>query len=1050
MGTKELTFKDIMSFSFENEEVFEELTSFCINGKIVPYIGSGLSYFADFPTWSEFINPLYKDCFGVDKPNSMDFIVAADEIEQKLGKEEFSNRIYITMGGNTTYAEWEDILKKAKTQAISIIPKLFFGTIVTTNFDQIIEHIYKDIPDFDIAFPNHLGKIEQIIQKRKRLLYKIHGCVSDIENVIFTKTKYNEEYYSSSNLVKSLSILFQGYNFLFLGCGLEITIGTIDEPIKLWIDLKSDKHHFAILPCNKSNLKDRRSELERQNIYPIFYNSEADIKHESVRIIINKLLKEYENRLFKIPSYDLRYIEREDSVVQKIKDKLDDAKFSVCAITGLGGIGKTRIMSEYARETEKTSTKVFWFNAISADYIKEEIRQFTLEKRLITKTEKDAYYIFQVFKNWMIENENWLFLLDNVEYYEDIRIFLDIDNTLMGKRHILLTSRNEESKIHNIKTIELDVFNKKESLIFLEEHTNKKSDEYAEEMAKCLGRLPLALEQAASYVREEDESYKNYFELLENDTISSLEKKCLSHTESVGATWNISMQRIAEEAQQMLYLCSYMASENIDEMLFENSKLLPLPLKEKFTDHLNRNAIWSQLTRYSLLKKQGNLQSYSMHILLQEVVRNKINSELQWAQCCLSLFYKSYDFKYGDAKKHNCFLRLTPHVEAFLNAAKYVITIDKEQEKIAYLYHMGGSGNRQLGNYNRALKWYCNAQAIYEKVLGKEHPFTATIYNDMAVIFQDRGNYDKALEYYGYALTIREKVLGKEHPDTATTYDNMAATFKDQGDYGRALEYYGYALIIRKEVLGKEHSDTAITYNNMALVFQDQGNYKKALEYCGYALIIFEKALGKEHPNTATTYNNMAETFRIQGNYTEALKYCRSALAIFEKVLGKKHPDTATIYNNIALVFHAQGNYVKASEYYGYALTIYEKTFGKEHPNTASTYNNIAEVFRAQGDNTNALKYYSLALAICEVFLGKWHLDTATIYNNIALVFQANGEYTKALEWYVKAFRIFLNKLGVEHQNTKKVRKNIAQAYRLSCNTMNFEKWLEEQTLLSN
>jgi hypothetical protein len=65
MTTKQLTFKDIMSFSPENEKVFEELSNLCINKMIVPYVGAGLSAFARylpifeghllFPTWEHLI-----------------------------------------------------------------------------------------------------------------------------------------------------------------------------------------------------------------------------------------------------------------------------------------------------------------------------------------------------------------------------------------------------------------------------------------------------------------------------------------------------------------------------------------------------------------------------------------------------------------------------------------------------------------------------------------------------------------------------------------------------------------------------------------------------------------------------------------------------------------------------------------------------------------------------------------------------------------------------------------------------------------------------------
>ncbi len=49
--------------------------------------------------------------------------------------------------------------------------------------------------------------------------------------------------------------------------------------------------------------------------------------------------------------------------------------------------------------------------------------------------------------------------------------------------------------------------------------------------------------------------------------------------------------------------------------------------------------------------------------------------------------------------------------------------------------------------------------------------------------------YEKALKYTKKALAVKEKVLGTEHPDTATTYNSIAGVDKDMVDYDKALEY---------------------------------------------------------------------------------------------------------------------------------------------------------------------------------------------------------------------------------------------------------------------
>ena len=81
------------------------------------------------------------------------------------------------------------------------------------------------------------------------------------------------------------------------------------------------------------------------------------------------------------------------------------------------------------------------------------------------------------------------------------------------------------------------------------------------------------------------------------------------------------------------------------------------------------------------------------------------------------------------------------------------------------------------------------------------------------------GNYPKALEYYQKALEIQEKVLGLEHPDTASSYNNIGAVYRSMGDYLKALEYLkkSYKVLITR--LGKQHPNSRVVYANLEGVY---------------------------------------------------------------------------------------------------------------------------------------------------------------------------------------------------------------------------------------
>ena len=69
---------------------------------------------------------------------------------------------------------------------------------------------------------------------------------------------------------------------------------------------------------------------------------------------------------------------------------------------------------------------------------------------------------------------------------------------------------------------------------------------------------------------------------------------------------------------------------------------------------------------------------------------------------------------------------------------------------------------------------------------------------------------------YERALAIREKVLGAEHPDTASSLNNLAGLYYAQGEYAQALPLFQRALAIYEQVLGKDHPHTKTVRENYA------------------------------------------------------------------------------------------------------------------------------------------------------------------------------------------------------------------------------------------
>ncbi|GHV37310.1 hypothetical protein FACS1894178_9100 [Bacteroidia bacterium] len=470
-----MDFEEIMKHAPQNRKNFDNLLKYCKSGQIVPFIGAGLSVFAKkidgfndkFLLWNDYLKYYGK------KPE-VDMYTAADMIEEKQGSEKFYKKICTTYGGNLSKSKWNVILNKAENEAISVIPKLFKGPIITTNFDQILEKIHT--PEIDVYFPNNVEALKKLVVKeRKHSIYKVHGSVSDVKTIIFTGKSYEEACKPDSELIKTLSDLYKAFNFLFLGSSLEMAKNKMDKSIKLWTQLtQTGMFHYAILECSKEKQDARREKLEKEHIYPIFYDEETtdhEKKHKAVKIILDELLTRVKDSYLKIPTYNSPFVER--SFLADIENKLGtiatlnitEHKSAIAKTTlkGMGGIGKTRLACEYAIKHEKVYLSGMYFiNAFSKENVLAQVYQFAFEKNLIDKEEKDQSVILEKSKKWMKDNDNWLFILDNVENYKDIEDLLQINGNelLNGKRHFIITSRKRYSELGDI---ELNVLNEDEA-----------------------------------------------------------------------------------------------------------------------------------------------------------------------------------------------------------------------------------------------------------------------------------------------------------------------------------------------------------------------------------------------------------------------------------------------------------------------------------------------------------------------------------------------------------------------------------------------------------
>jgi tetratricopeptide (TPR) repeat protein len=248
---------------------------------------------------------------------------------------------------------------------------------------------------------------------------------------------------------------------------------------------------------------------------------------------------------------------------------------------------------------------------------------------------------------------------------------------------------------------------------------------------------------------------------------------------------------------------------------------------------------------------------------------------------------------------------LQKRVYELWSAGKFAEAVTPAEELLALRQRVQGKGHWETGDATRLVESLQKAAGLpgRQQTALAEAPMLTS----KAEKLHAESKYAEAEPLLRKALAIWEEVLGRKHPDTATSYNNLGYNLHAQGQTKEAEPLLRKALDSREEVLGPIHPDTATSYNNLAYICQAQGRAREAEPLYRKMLAIREEVLGPRHPETATSYNSLGDNLQVQGRAREAEPLYRKALAIREEVLGPKHPHTATSCKNLASTLQAQG-----------------------------------------------------------------------------------------------------------------------------------------------
>ncbi len=552
--------------------------------------------------------------------------------------------------------------------------------------------------------------------------------------------------------------------------------------------------------------------------------------------------------IWNVPQLRNLYFTGREEILTQLHDNFSSRKpialTQPYAISGLGGIGKTQVAIEYAYRYGHEYKAVLWVQSDSQELLISEMAQLAPLLNLPEKQQKDQIKVVEAVQRWLQSNTEWLLIVDNAD---DIRMALEFLPT-RRTGHILLTTRSRPTG-NKLIGIEVEKMRREEGVLFLlrrakiiaEDATIDRLSETqrkdADTLYDLLDGLPLALDQAASYMEELGSSLQEYIDLYKtryNDLWKrrgEFSKK--DYPKPVATTWSLNFESVEQNnpaAAELLRLCAFLHPDAIpEELIMSGAAELGSILQDMAVDSIRLDKAIGELSKYSLVKRNPETKTLTIHRLVQAVLKESMNELTRrvWAERTT----RAIDLAFPDEEDVSLWEQCERFLPHALICTRLIKDYSFEFAEVLLLLHKTAIYLDARAQYTQAEQLLIQALTIGEQHLGSEHPdMMAPILGNLAMLYIATGKYEQAEQLLIQALAIGEQHFGSEHPDMAPILSNLARLYIATDKYEQAEQLLIQALAIGEQHFGLEHPDMITIRENLIGLLKKMGRTSEAEE----------------------------------------------------------------------------------------------------------------------------------------------------------------------------------------------------------------------------
>lgn len=727
---------------------------------------------------------------------------------------------------------------------------------------------------------------------------------------------------------------------------------------------------------------------------------------------------------FRAPVRNARFTGRTEDL-QRLRRELQAEGRAVVlpvALQGMGGIGKTQLALEYVHRFRSAYDLVWWIEADPPQFIDIALIDLGVELKLPSEgTVEGARSTLEALRRGT-PTRRWLLVFDNADDLAHVQDFLPRG----GGGHLLITSRNPDWA-ERANPIQVDVFQREESVAYLRGRAGAMTSEQAGQVARALGDLPVAVAAAGAWLAETGTPVTEYLHAIERRGAQSVQA-------TWDATWDLSLQRLQEQspgAYRLLQICSVLAPETALDLLYSDrltTALIPVDPSVAVRDM--RGVLVQQINRLALLKLDTAAGQVQVHRLLQNVVRSRMTDEevahtRHEAHLALAAFRPAGEP--DDPKTWDQFRKIWAHLE--ISGAVSCNDESVRQlliDRVRYLWRRGdlpqglSLGDKVSKAWETLLREVESAGENGQPSVPDVDPVPLRrqllhLRFHIANILRDQAKFEEALRLDEEVLAAQRVLLGERHSHTLMTSGGLAADLRALGRYAEALRLDEETHLAWLELFGEDHRRTLAAANNLAVSLRAVGDFRRARSIDEDVWERLRVVLGAVHPSALHSQSSLGRDLREAGKYEQSVTMLRSVHALSREHLGPEAVGTLNAQANLASSLRSAGRADEAAELLEEAYEKLSGRFGLDNPNTFSCRLNRSANLLAMGEVAKALEEMIAVTKSYQKALGAEHPFSLVCINNQSAAWRQQGEHERARELAGRAADGFLRLLGDSH-----------------------------------